>query len=161
MVFQPSHQMGHSKFLARTAIYPFPIRPKQLVIPRGCKMEIYSSSFWVSLPQPMKWHLDVCSHVAKGFPGGSVGKESAHYAGDLGSIPGFRRSPGEAKGYPLQYPCLENSMDRVGYSLWGHRESDTTKWLPIFLFTWSISMSRLQRKREKKIWTTRIFILQC
>ena len=36
-----------------------------------------------------------------GFPGGSAGKESAHNAGDLGSIPGLGRSPGEVKGYPL------------------------------------------------------------
>ena len=35
------------------------------------------------------------------FPGGSAGKESAHSAGDLGSIPGFGRSPGEVNGYPL------------------------------------------------------------
>ena len=46
-----------------------------------------------------------------GFPGGSAGKESAHNAGDLGSIPGLGRSPGEEKGYPLQYSGLENSMD--------------------------------------------------
>ena len=45
------------------------------------------------------------------FPGGSAGKESACNAGDLGSIPGLGRSPGERKGYPLQYPGLENSMD--------------------------------------------------
>ena len=47
-----------------------------------------------------------------GFPDGSDGKESACYVGDLGSIPGSGRSPGEVKGYPLQYSCLENSMDR-------------------------------------------------
>ena len=44
---------------------------------------------------------------------GSAGKESACNVGDLGSIPGFRRSPGEGKGYPLQYSCLENSMDYI------------------------------------------------
>ena len=48
----------------------------------------------------------------KEFPGGSDGKESALNAGDLGSIPGWRRSSGEGNGYPLQYSCLENSMDR-------------------------------------------------
>ena len=48
----------------------------------------------------------------QGFPGGSVGKESACNAGDLGSIPGLGRFPGEGKGYPLQYSCLENPMDR-------------------------------------------------
>ena len=46
-----------------------------------------------------------------GFPGGSAGKESACNAGDLGLIPGLERSPGEGKGYPLQYSGLENSMD--------------------------------------------------
>ena len=46
-----------------------------------------------------------------GFPCGSAGKVSAHNAGDLGSIPGLGRSPGEEKGYPLQYSGLENSMD--------------------------------------------------
>ena len=47
-----------------------------------------------------------------GFPGGSDGKESAHSAGDLGSIPGLGRSPGEGSGNALQYSCLENPMDR-------------------------------------------------
>ena len=45
------------------------------------------------------------------FPGGSAGKESACNAGDLGSIPGLGRSPGEGIGYPLWYSGLENSMD--------------------------------------------------
>ena len=43
------------------------------------------------------------------FPGGSAGKESTCNAGDLGLIPGLGRSPGEGKGYPLQYSGLENS----------------------------------------------------
>ena len=47
-----------------------------------------------------------------GFPGGSDGKLSACNAGDLGSIPGSGRSPGEENGNSLQYSCLENSMDR-------------------------------------------------
>ena len=47
-----------------------------------------------------------------GFPGGSDGKESACNVRDLGSIPGLGGSPGEGKGYPLQYSCLENPMDR-------------------------------------------------
>ena len=46
------------------------------------------------------------------FPGGSDGKESICNAGNLGLIPGSGRSPGEGKVYPLQYSCLENSMDR-------------------------------------------------
>ena len=46
------------------------------------------------------------------FPGGSDGKASAYNAGGLGFIPGLGRSPGEGNGNPLQYPCLENLMDR-------------------------------------------------
>ena len=46
-----------------------------------------------------------------GFPGGSDGKASACSMGDLGSTPGLGRSPGEGNGNPLQYSCLENSMD--------------------------------------------------
>ena len=48
----------------------------------------------------------------RGFPGSSDGKESAYKAGDLGLIPGSGRSPGEGNGYPLQYSCLENFIDR-------------------------------------------------
>ena len=47
-----------------------------------------------------------------GFSGGSDGKESALNVRDLGSIPGSGRFPGEGNGKPLQYSCLENSMDR-------------------------------------------------
>ena len=47
-----------------------------------------------------------------GFPHGSVVKNSAGNAGDVGSIPGSGRSPGEGNGYPLQYSCLEDPMDR-------------------------------------------------
>ena len=51
--------------------------------------------------------------VFLGFPCGSAGKESAHNAGDLGSIPGLGRFPGEGKGSPLQHSGLENSMDGI------------------------------------------------
>ena len=52
------------------------------------------------------------SKIRVGFPGGSDGKESACSAGDPGLIPGSRRSSGEGNGNPLQYSCLENSVDR-------------------------------------------------
>ena len=48
----------------------------------------------------------------KCFPCGSAGKESTYNAGDPGSVPGLGRSPGEGNGYPLQFSCLENSMNR-------------------------------------------------
>ena len=60
--------------------------------------------------------------VFLGFPCGSAGKESARNAGDLGSIPGLGRSPGEGKGYPLQYSGLGNSMD---YTIHGVSKSRT------------------------------------
>ena len=53
-----------------------------------------------------------------GFPGGSEVKASAHNAGDLGSIPGLGRSPGEGNGNPLQFYRLENSTDRGAW--WGY-----------------------------------------
>ena len=58
-----------------------------------------------------------------------VVKESACNAGDLGSIPGSGRSPGEGNGNPLQYSCLENPHGQrslVGYSPWGCKELDMT-----------------------------------
>ena len=55
------------------------------------------------------------------FPNSSVGKESACSVGDLGSMPGLRRSPGEGKGYPLQCSGLENSMGRIVHGVAGSR----------------------------------------
>ena len=64
-----------------------------------------------------------------GFPGGSDGKESAYNAGDPGSISGLGRSPEEENGYPLQYSCLENSMDRGAWhtTVHGVTELDMTE----------------------------------
>ena len=58
-------------------------------------------------------HLISFISISLGFPCGLTGKESACNVGDLGLIPGLRRSPGEGKGYPLQYSGLENSMDCI------------------------------------------------
>ena len=62
---------------------------------------------------------------------GSEGKVSACSAGDLGSIPGSGRLPGEGNGNPLQYSCLENPMDREAWWATVHdrKESDTTEGL--------------------------------
>ena len=57
----------------------------------------------------LKMIMPMC---VSGFPGGSDSKESVHNARDPGSIPGSGRSPEEGNSNPLQYPCLENSMDR-------------------------------------------------
>ena len=76
---------------------------------------------------------DIYFIQARGFPDGSDGKESASNAEDLGSIPGLGRSPGEGNGYPLQYSCLENPMDRGawratvrGIARVGHYQSTNT-----------------------------------
>ena len=58
---------------------------------------------------------DVCS--LEGLPCGSADKKSAHNVGDLGSIPGLGRSPGEGKGYPLQYSGLENAMGCIVHGI--------------------------------------------
>ena len=66
--------------------------------------------------------------MLSGFRCGSDGKESACNAGDLGSIPRLGRSPGEEKGYLIQYSGLENSMDCIVH---GVTESDTTERLSL------------------------------
>ena len=73
-----------------------------------------------------RWRRDrLPTPVFLDVPCGLAGKESACNVGDLGSIPGLGRSPGEGKGYPLQYSGLENSMDYVVHG--GHKESGTTE----------------------------------
>ena len=64
-----------------------------------------------------------------GFPGDSDGKESACHEGDLGLIPGLRRSLGEGNGNPLQYSCLENPLGRGAWraTVHGIKDSDTTE----------------------------------
>ena len=70
-----------------------------------------ASDSWVG---KIPWRRDrLPTPVFLGFPGGSAPKESAYNTGDLGSIPGLERSPGEGIGYPLHYSGLENPMDCV------------------------------------------------
>ena len=56
--------------------------------------------------------IDLVYNWCLGFPGGTVIKNPPANAGDMGSVPGSGRSPGERNSYLLQYSCLENSMDR-------------------------------------------------
>ena len=78
-----------------------------------CRSPRFDSWVW-----KICWRRDrLPTPVFLGFPGGSAGKESACNVGDLGSIPGLGSSPGEEKGYPLQYSGLENYMDCVVYGV--------------------------------------------
>ena len=87
------------------------IKPTSLYV--SCRQVLYPLSH-----QGNSWYLINQSPyfiplgLSLGFPVGSAGKESACNVGDLGSIPGSGRPPGEGKGYPLQYSGLENPMDR-------------------------------------------------
>ena len=67
-------------------------------------------------------------------PGGSDGKESACSAGSSGLIPGLGRSPGEGNVYPLQYSCLENSMDRGAWQATVHGVAKSWTWLSYWHF---------------------------
>ena len=95
-------------------------------------------------PEPTKWgwgqrlpphwapRFEWVQLPPEGFPGGSAGRESTCIEGDLGLIPGLGRSPGEAKGYPLQYSGLENSTDCIvhGVTKSWTRQSDFHLQLP-------------------------------
>ena len=72
-----------------------------------------------------------------GFPSGSVGKESACNVGDLGSIPGLERSPGEGNSNPLQYFGLKNSMDREARQATVHGMAKNWTQLCNFLFLYT------------------------
>ena len=75
------------------------------------------------------WRRDrLPTPVLLGFPCGSAGEESVCNVGDLDSILGLERSPGEGKGYPLQYSGLENSMDCI--------EHGVPKTIPYLLGMW-------------------------
>ena len=90
---------------------PHPVNPNSVstifpqsacLTPHAC---ISGTLCWTDPPVSLGNH-------SLGLPGGSDGKESTCNAGDLGSILGLGRPPAEGNGYPLQYSCLENSMNR-------------------------------------------------
>ena len=115
--------------------------PKNLSCPRSVLLTKWVGSRDVEQPAPLVGPEQLCwggenscpspsgvprslqppSVLSWDFPGGSDGKESAYNAGDLGSIPGWGRSPGEGNGNPLQYSCPENPMDRGAWQATVHQ----------------------------------------
>ena len=94
------------------------------------------------------------------WPGGSDGKELACNAGDLDSVPGSGKPPGEGNGYPLQYSCLENSVGRG--ALWatvhGVTESDTTEQLTQEAESWTVivGFSHENQTHERLMYKTQL-----
>ena len=106
-------------------------------------VNILMASLWETLSQGIQlnnsWPTEtmrkyVFSFIL-GFPGSSAGKESACDAGDLSSIPGSGKTPGEGNGYPLQYSCLENFMDRGVWQATVHGVAKSRTRLSDFHFT--------------------------
>ena len=109
--------------------------------------------------------LYICLILLLGFPGGSVSKESACNAGDLGSIPGLGSSAGEGHGNPLQYSCWENPHGQrslAGFSPRGRRESDKSERLSIaqsFFYYWTLFLSQFFTITSNLQWKTVYFYL--
>ena len=93
-----------------------------------------------------------------GLPGDSESKESAYNAGDLHLFPGLERFPGEGNGNPLQYSCLENSMDRKSRQATGHRVTKSRSWTWLrdfhFFFSFSHYFSSVQSLSHVRLFAT-------
>ena len=93
-------------------------------------------------------HLQCCVSFKWGFPGGSDSKDSACIMGDPGPIPGSGRSPGEENGNPLQYSCLENSLDRGAWRVPVHGVATyqmTEEWILYFFVYFKLRYSSFTR----------------
>ena len=89
--------------------------------PNGCPIHaVISLSIAFSSQHFSPLDIAVFVFMVWGFPGGSDGKETTCNVGDLCSIPGVGRSPGGGHGYPLQYSCLENPMNRGAWQATVH-----------------------------------------
>ena len=91
-------------------------------------------------------HLNDYPGWLRGFPGGSAVKNPPANAGDVVSIPGSGRSPGEGNDNPLQYSCLENPMERRAWwaIVCGVAESDSKH------TCWSVKTDKKQTKKKNK-----------
>ena len=89
------------------ALLQMPHRDAKAFIHLWCSLHSF-----LRITEELKMKNMIYFWIYHGFPGGSEVKASSSNAGDPGSILGLGRSPGEGNGNPLQYPCLENLMDR-------------------------------------------------
>ena len=121
-----------------------------LLVPRVFAACIWYSQCWPVIQRYLHgfsgcWQLaSLLTNWYLGFPGGSVGEESACNAGDPGSIPGRGRSPGEVNGNLLQYSCLGNCMDRGAWWATVHGISKCQTWLQ--------QLSMHTRMRQSLFW---------
>ena len=115
------------EYIKTHSIYTWNIYAK-IFTKYNCFREIFSLRFhkWLAGLFFFKFLCLVLLHciylwsISNGFPGSSDGKESVCNVWDPSSIPGLGRTPGEGNGYPLQYSCLENSMDRGAWQATVH-----------------------------------------
>ena len=122
-------------------------------------------AIWSLVPLP-----SLIKNLKKGFLCASAGKKSICNVGDLDSIPGLGRSPGEGNSYPLQYPGLENSMDCIVH---GVSKSQTRLWASltsvgiitslkkIFPYQWSISNNSLSHSPFSSVSKERLCLQLC
>ena len=100
-------------------------------------LEQHGFELWGSTyTQVLKIVSTAVLHDLQNFPSISNGKESACKAGDLGSVPGLGRFPGEGNGSPLQYSYLENPIDRGAWQVTVPGVAKSRSWLSDFHFTW-------------------------
>ena len=83
------------------------------------------------------------------FPGGSDGKESTWNVGDLGLIHGLERCPRAGNSYPLQYSCLDDSMDRGAWQATVHRVAKSQTWLSDFHF---FTTHHVRKREALTVW---------
>ena len=125
--------------------------------------QIVSDMAWLMWSSQLPQREILLSHfTVGGFPGGATVKSLPANAGDtrdVRSIPGSGRMPGVGNGNPLQYSCLENSMDRGAWRAVAHgvAESDTTEWLTMYVGILLWSSERLHLAISTRSWKVYIF----